>query len=142
MAGTDRGGYACNERISAGRVSRRRMMLGSLSALGGVGLAALTRLDPRPAYSAPLRPPAPSSINPAATEKLASAPAQTPRPVANLVGKLEGATVLLKESLAKLGSDATIEVIPGKDHGSVLDQAMRERIRKEMSAAYRKHHPE
>ncbi|MBL8797279.1 MAG: hypothetical protein JNM56_25475 [Planctomycetia bacterium] len=55
---------------------------------------------------------------------------------------LEGATVLLKESLAKLGSDAVIDVIPGKDHGSVLDQAMRERIRKEMAAAYRKHHPE
>jgi S-formylglutathione hydrolase FrmB len=54
---------------------------------------------------------------------------------------LEGATALLKEALAKLGSDAVVELFPGKDHGSVLDQALRERIRKEMAAAFRKKHP-
>ena len=37
---------------------------------------------------------------------------------------LEGATVLLKESLAKLGSDAVVEIFPGKDHGSVIDKAL------------------
>jgi len=55
---------------------------------------------------------------------------------------LDGATALLKEALAKLGSDAVVELFPGKDHGSVLDQALRERIRKEMAAAFRKKHPE
>ncbi len=48
---------------------------------------------------------------------------------------LEGATVLLKESLAKLGSDAVVEIFPGKDHGSLMDKALRERIHKEMAAA-------
>lgn len=51
---------------------------------------------------------------------------------------LEGATALLKESLAKLGSDAVVEIIPGKDHGSVLDQALRDRLRKEMAEAFRR----
>jgi hypothetical protein len=49
---------------------------------------------------------------------------------------LDGATVLLKESLAKLGSDAKVEIFPGKDHGTLMDRAMRERIAKEMAAAY------
>src|SRR5439155_5547633 len=31
---------------------------------------------------------------------------------------LEGATILLKESLVKLGSDAVVEVFPGRDHGT------------------------
>ena len=31
---------------------------------------------------------------------------------------LEGAVKLLKESLAKLGSDAVVEIIPGRDHGT------------------------
>lgn len=55
---------------------------------------------------------------------------------------LDGATALLKEALAKLDSDAVVELFPGKDHGSVLDQPLRERIRKEMAAAFRKQHPE
>jgi hypothetical protein len=50
---------------------------------------------------------------------------------------LEGATALLKEALAKLGSDAVVEIFPGKDHGSLMDKPMRERIAKEMAAALR-----
>jgi hypothetical protein len=48
---------------------------------------------------------------------------------------LEGAVGLLKESLAKLGSDAAIEVVPGRDHGSVLDRDLAGRIDGEMKAA-------
>ena len=47
---------------------------------------------------------------------------------------LEGATRLLKESLATLGSDAVIELFPGKDHG-LMTAPLRERISKEMAAA-------
>src|SRR5262249_6208895 len=51
---------------------------------------------------------------------------------------LEGATALLKASLAKLGSDAVVEIFPGKDHGNLLDDALRQRIRKEMATAYQR----
>ena len=47
---------------------------------------------------------------------------------------LEGATRLLKESLAALGSDAVVEIFPGKDHG-LIDRPLRERMNKEMAAA-------
>src|SRR5262249_24841390 len=33
---------------------------------------------------------------------------------------LEGATVLLKQALARLGSDAMVELFPDRDHGSLL----------------------
>jgi hypothetical protein len=55
---------------------------------------------------------------------------------------LDGATALLKEALAKLGGDAAVEIFPGKDHSTLMDKAIRERIAKEMAAAYRKHHPD
>jgi S-formylglutathione hydrolase FrmB len=45
---------------------------------------------------------------------------------------LEGATRKLKASLAALGSDARIELHPGKDHGSVFTRAMTDRIDREM----------
>ncbi len=48
---------------------------------------------------------------------------------------LEGAVQLLKETLAGLKSDAVLEIIPDRDHGSVLDRALAERIDKEMKAA-------
>src|SRR5262249_3698496 len=51
---------------------------------------------------------------------------------------LEGATALLKESLAKLKSDAVVEIFPGKNHGSVVDTGLRERIQKEMAAAFKR----
>ena len=51
---------------------------------------------------------------------------------------LEGAVVRLKDTLARLGSDAIIEVVPGKDHGSLMDVQMRKRIADEIAAAARK----
>jgi hypothetical protein len=54
---------------------------------------------------------------------------------------LEGATKLLKKSLAQLGSDAVVEIHPGKNHMTLLGSELRERIRQEMSNAYRKAFP-
>jgi S-formylglutathione hydrolase FrmB len=53
---------------------------------------------------------------------------------------LDGATILLKESLAKLGSNAKVEIFPGKDHSNLLDRSMRSRISREMAEQFRKHH--
>jgi hypothetical protein len=47
---------------------------------------------------------------------------------------LEGATRLLKESLARLGSDAVVELFPGRHHGNLIDGALRNRITREMKA--------
>jgi hypothetical protein len=46
---------------------------------------------------------------------------------------LDGATRLLRDSQKKLGSDAVIEMFAGKDHGSLMDAAMRKRIAGEMA---------
>jgi S-formylglutathione hydrolase FrmB len=54
---------------------------------------------------------------------------------------LEGAVRLLKESLATLESDAVVEVIPGKDHTSILDAALAARLDREMQAALDRDHP-
>src|SRR5439155_20404 len=35
---------------------------------------------------------------------------------------LDGPTVLLKQSLRKLGSDAVVEVFPGRDHSTLIDK--------------------
>ncbi|HZY88281.1 MAG TPA: alpha/beta hydrolase [Gemmataceae bacterium] len=51
---------------------------------------------------------------------------------------LEGAAALLKQSLAKLGSDAVVEIVPGRDHGTLMDKKMRERIAREMAAQFRR----
>ena len=48
---------------------------------------------------------------------------------------LEGAVKLLKESLAKLGSDAVVEIIPDKDHGSLMSPELAKRLDREMKAA-------
>jgi pimeloyl-ACP methyl ester carboxylesterase len=48
---------------------------------------------------------------------------------------LEGAVRLLKESLTKLGSDAVVEIIPDKDHGTVMSPELAERFDREMKAA-------
>jgi len=48
---------------------------------------------------------------------------------------LEGATQLLKDSLAKLKSDAVVEIISGRDHGTVLDIELARRLDREMKAA-------
>jgi S-formylglutathione hydrolase FrmB len=48
---------------------------------------------------------------------------------------LEGAAQLLKDSLAQLKSDAVVEIIPGRDHSTVLDRKLAQRIDREMKAA-------
>jgi hypothetical protein len=48
---------------------------------------------------------------------------------------LEGAVKLLKESLAKLDAGAVVEIIPDKDHGSVMSAALAKRFDREMKAA-------
>ncbi len=53
---------------------------------------------------------------------------------------LEGATKLLKKSLKKLGSDAVVELHPGKDHGTLMSQELRARIRLEMAEQFLQHH--
>jgi hypothetical protein len=55
---------------------------------------------------------------------------------------LEGATVLLGQRLQSLGSDAVVEIFPGKDHGSLMTRSLRKRIKMEMTDAFRKNHPE
>jgi len=51
---------------------------------------------------------------------------------------LEGAVKLLKETLERLGSDAVVEIHPGKDHGTVMTRELRDRIGREMMAKYRR----
>jgi hypothetical protein len=53
---------------------------------------------------------------------------------------LEGAVVKLKATLAKLGSDADIEVIPNRDH-ALRDKAIRERIARGMAERFRRMQP-
>ncbi len=48
---------------------------------------------------------------------------------------LEGATKLLKESLLKLKSDAVVVIVPNRDHGTLFDSALAERIDREMHAS-------
>jgi Putative esterase len=48
---------------------------------------------------------------------------------------LEGAVKLWKASLEKLGSDAEIEIVPGRDHSTVLDAKLAERFERAMNAA-------
>jgi hypothetical protein len=51
---------------------------------------------------------------------------------------LEGATRLLQKSLKDLGSDAVVELFPGKNHGSLMSRELRTRIAKEMADQFRK----
>jgi hypothetical protein len=53
---------------------------------------------------------------------------------------LDGATILVKESLDKLLAGAVVEIHAGKDHGSLMTTQLRNRIREEMTAAFLKHH--
>lgn len=48
---------------------------------------------------------------------------------------LEGAVKLLKASLESLGSDAAIEIVPGRDHRTVIDAPLAARFDREMNAA-------
>jgi pimeloyl-ACP methyl ester carboxylesterase len=51
---------------------------------------------------------------------------------------LDGATRLLGESLKKLGSDAVVEIFPGRHHGNLIDAELRQRMNREMAARFRK----
>lgn len=54
---------------------------------------------------------------------------------------LEGAVRRLQEALTELGSDAEVEIHEGKDHGSVITRDLQAKIRRQMSEAFRRHHP-
>ncbi len=53
---------------------------------------------------------------------------------------LEGATRRLQTTLAELGSDAVIEILPGKNHFNLFADGLALRIRKELVQAYLTHH--
>jgi hypothetical protein len=53
---------------------------------------------------------------------------------------LEGAVKLLGETLARLGSDAEVTVVPGRNHFDLLT-GLRSTILKQMSEVARRHHP-
>jgi S-formylglutathione hydrolase FrmB len=53
---------------------------------------------------------------------------------------LEGAVVRLKEALKNLGSDAVVEIHPGRDHG-LRDKKIRDRIAREMAERFRRTQP-
>jgi hypothetical protein len=55
---------------------------------------------------------------------------------------LEGATALLKESLARLGSGAVVELFPGRDHATLMDAGLRRRIAREMAELFRRRYPQ
>jgi pimeloyl-ACP methyl ester carboxylesterase len=55
---------------------------------------------------------------------------------------LEGAVKLLKESLDRLGSDAKVEIIPNRDHSTLLDPALATRLDREMLAKVARWMPE
>ena len=55
---------------------------------------------------------------------------------------LEGATIRLKKSLADLGSDAVVEIHKDRDHFNLMRGGLRQRIRKEMAAAFLAAHPD
>jgi hypothetical protein len=49
---------------------------------------------------------------------------------------LEGATALLQQTLAELGSDAAVTILPGHDHGSLLTPEYYRQVRRQMSVAF------
>ena len=54
---------------------------------------------------------------------------------------LDGATRLLKESLARLKSDAIVEIVPGKNHSDLLTAELNLQLRAEMVTMFLKYHP-
>jgi hypothetical protein len=55
---------------------------------------------------------------------------------------LEGATILLKQTLEQLDSDAVVEIQTGRNHFNLLNAEMRLRIRTGMAEQFLKNHPE
>jgi S-formylglutathione hydrolase FrmB len=54
---------------------------------------------------------------------------------------LNGAVELLARTLRELGSDAQIEILPGKDHGGILAPDHIQTVRREMCETFLRHHP-
>jgi Putative esterase len=52
---------------------------------------------------------------------------------------LDGATRRLQDSLKQLGSDAVVEMIPGKNHFNLIDDSLRLRMRSEMVRSFLQH---
>ena len=50
---------------------------------------------------------------------------------------LEGATRLLQQSMKALKSDAKIELFPNRDHGNLIDAALRQRIARETAERFK-----
>jgi hypothetical protein len=50
---------------------------------------------------------------------------------------LDGAARRLKQALAGLGSDAVVELFPGKDHSTMMTTELRARISREMAAMFK-----
>jgi hypothetical protein len=55
---------------------------------------------------------------------------------------LEGAVKLLKESLEKLGSDAEVRIVPGRDHSSIMDQALNDAMDAQMRQTIARFRPD
>ncbi|MGE4001355.1 MAG: alpha/beta hydrolase-fold protein, partial [Planctomycetaceae bacterium] len=55
---------------------------------------------------------------------------------------LDGAARLLRDSLANLGSDAVVELHPGRDHRNLMTAELRNRIRAEMAARFLEKFPD
>ncbi len=53
---------------------------------------------------------------------------------------LEDAVKLLKESLDRLGSDAVVEIVPGRNHMNVIDREMLARVDRELLEIFDAHH--
>ena len=47
----------------------------------------------------------------------------------------------LRDALKRLKGDAVVELFPGRDHGTLLNSELRQRIAREMAAQFRKGHP-
>ncbi len=53
---------------------------------------------------------------------------------------LDGAVGRLAETLQRLGSDAEVEIVPGRDHGTILSPEARRKRRRQMSETFLQHH--
>ena len=54
---------------------------------------------------------------------------------------LDGATTLLKDALARLKSDAVVEMVPGKTHFDLLTPKLNQRMRAEIVQMFLQHYP-
>ncbi|MGH7194457.1 MAG: hypothetical protein ACREJM_13135 [Candidatus Saccharimonadales bacterium] len=55
---------------------------------------------------------------------------------------LDGAVRKLADAMQQLGSDEEIVVVPGRDHRDLLSPDLLHQMRRQMSEAFRRAHPE